>query len=239
MFLPDLRPGATDFPPVEQALDEPNGLLASGGDLSPGTLLAAYRAGIFPWFVEGQPILWWSPDPRAVLFPDRLHISRSLNKRLRRADYRVTLNQAFESVIELCRQPTPGREETWITDHMRQAYLVFHQAGFAHSVECWSGDELCGGLYGVSVGRIFCGESMFSRKPDASKVALVHLVRHLQTARFPLVDCQVPNPHLSSLGAEEIPRNQFIRALSAERDSGVPEGFWKPGPLRIACPPEG
>lgn len=233
MFAPQLDPNSLEFPPVDLALDEPNGLLAWGGDLMPGRLQLAYRSGIFPWFVEGQPILWWSPDPRAVLFTDRLHVSRSLRKRLRRGDYRVTLNQAFEQVIDLCQAPAPGREETWITGHMRAAYLVLHELGEAHSVECWDGEVLCGGLYGVSVGRIFCGESMFSRSSDASKVALVHLMEHLKPAGFEMIDCQVPNEHLSSLGAESIPRPEFIQRLHAGRDQSVPKDLWKPGLLTL------
>lgn len=237
MFAPPLDPNTLEFPPVEQALEEPNGLLAWGGDLMPGRLQQAYRSGIFPWYVEGQPILWWSPDPRAVLYTDRLHVSRSLRKRLRRQTYQVTINQAFDRVIDLCQQPAPGREETWITGHMRAAYLVLHEMGMAHSIECWEQGELCGGLYGVSVGRIFCGESMFSRRSDASKVALVHLVAHLKPAGFELIDCQVPNEHLSSLGAESIPRSEFIACLNTARDQAVPGDLWKPAPILLSSLP--
>lgn len=199
----------------------------------PARLQRAYHSGIFPWYVEGQPILWWSPDPRAVLFVDRLHVSRSLRKRLRRQTYKVTLNKAFERVVDLCQQPAPGREETWITGHMRTAYLVLHQMGQAHSVECWDGEELCGGLYGVSVGSMFCGESMFSRRTDASKVALVHLVEYLKPAGFELIDCQVPNAHLSSLGAENIPRSEFIARLAQARDQSVSRDLWRAAPLAL------
>jgi leucyl/phenylalanyl-tRNA--protein transferase len=201
------------FPRVELALQEPNGLLAVGGDLSEDRLLLAYRSGIFPWYGPGQPILWWSPDPRLVLFPGRLRISRSLAKTIRKGTFSLTLDQAFDSVIRACAAPRPGQAGTWITPEMMDAYRDLHAAGHAHSVECWQQDRLVGGLYGVAIGRIFFGESMFARCTDASKVAFAGLVRQLSRWGFPLIDCQVHTTHLASLGAETIPRREFIRTL--------------------------
>lgn len=201
------------FPPVEDAKQEPDGLLAVGGDLSPARLLNAYRHGIFPWYSSEQPILWWAPDPRTVLFPERIKISRSLGKTLRNRDYRVTLDTAFAEVISACAMPQPDREETWITEEMKQAYIHLHQLGHAHSVEIWQNNRLVGGLYGIAIGRVFYGESMFSRVRDASKIALVHLARHLADRDFGLIDCQVYTPHLISMGAEEIERRHFCDLL--------------------------
>ena len=201
------------FPRVDLALQEPDGLLAVGGDLSEDRLLLAYRSGIFPWYGAGQPILWWSPDPRLVLFPSRLRITRSLSKTIRKATFSITLDQAFDAVISACAEPRPGQAGTWITPEMMAAYRDLHAAGHAHSVECWQEGKLAGGLYGVAIGRIFFGESMFARSTDASKVALVGLVRQLSRWGFPLVDCQVHTTHLASLGAETISRREFIRTL--------------------------
>ncbi len=201
------------FPDVALALREPDGLLAIGGDLSPERILAAYRQGIFPWYSEGQPILWWSPDPRAVLFPERLKVSRSLRKVLKKGRFRVTVDQAFPRVVTGCAAPRKDEEGTWITAEMEMAYRQLHERGVAHSVECWEGEELVGGLYGVAIGRVFFGESMFSRRSDASKVAFVHLVGMLQRWRYELIDCQVATRHLTSLGAVSIPRRQFIQML--------------------------
>jgi len=202
------------FPPVDYALREPDGLLAIGGDLAPQRILSAYRHGIFPWFSPGQPILWWSPDPRAVLFPEKLKVSRSLRKTINHNTYRVTFDTAFSQVIRACATtPRRGQAGTWITEEMQQAYIQLHLMGYAHSAESWSGDELVGGLYGLHLGQIFFGESMFSRQTDASKVAFVHQVRKLQEKGVMLIDCQVTTEHLLSLGAEEIPRDQFIRLL--------------------------
>ncbi len=203
-----------DFPPVEQALKRPNGLLAAGGDLSPERLLRAYRLGIFPWFSAGEPILWWSPDPRMVLVPSELKIARSMAKTLRRADFEVRADSAFEQVIQACSEPRPRQQGTWITDAMQAAYTRLHRLGVAHSVETWRGDELVGGLYGVALGRAFFGESMFSRATDASKIALVHLVHQLNTWQFGLIDCQMHTPLLASFGAREIPRAQFTRRVA-------------------------
>jgi leucyl/phenylalanyl-tRNA--protein transferase len=203
-----------EFPPVAGAMVEPNGLLAVGGDLCAERLLAAYRAGIFPWYSEGDPILWWSPDPRAVLFPKEIKISRSLKKKMNKNLFRITFDTAFESVINLCASPRAAEGGTWINNEMIQSYTRLHKMGYAHSVECWQDDDLVGGLYGVCLGQLFCGESMFSLVSDASKIAFVALVRQLDNWGFPLIDCQVPNEHLSSLGAREISRKDFIACLN-------------------------
>ena len=209
-----LSPEDQKFPDVNLALHEPDGLLALGGDLSPERLLEAYRSGIFPWYDEGQPILWWSPNPRAVLFPSRLKVSRSLAKTLRQGRYRITLDQDFRAVMEGCAAPRKGAPGTWITRAMIEAYTELHARGYAHSVEAWCGDRLVGGLYGVALGKVFFGESMFSRSADASKVALVHLARQLEIWGYGLIDCQLYNDHLASLGAELISRSEFISLLT-------------------------
>ncbi len=210
----DNNPVNIDFPHPDLALTEPDGLLAVGGDLSPQRIINAYMNGIFPWYSDGQPILWWSPNPRAVLFPDKLHVSRSLKKVIRKGIYHTTLDQAFEQVIENCSQtPRKDQDGTWITDDMAQSYLRLHQLGLAHSAECWLEDKLVGGLYGIALGRIFFGESMFSHRSNASKVAFVHLLDELKKADYALIDCQVTTEHLLSLGAEEIPRNQFLNLV--------------------------
>lgn len=202
------------FPPVEKALVEPNGLLAAGGDLSLERLLAAYRQGIFPWYNPGSPILWWSPDPRMVLFPDEFKVSHSLRKALRRKHYEIRMDTAFAQVILACAEPRDTSLGTWITLPMQQAYIRLHETGFAHSVETWIDGELAGGLYGVALGRVFFGESMFSRANNASKIALAHLIRQLQVWKFGLIDCQMSTPHLASLGAREIPRAEFSALLA-------------------------
>lgn len=203
------------FPDVTQALKDPNGLLALGGDLSSERLLNAYRHGIFPWYSEGQPILWWSPDPRLVLLPGKLHVSRSLAKTIRKGVFSTTLDQDFSGVIRACTVPRVDQNGTWITNEMSEAYTRLFETGYAHSVECWQAGQLVGGLYGLSIGRVFFGESMFSRVPDASKVAFVRLVRQLEKWNFTLVDCQVYTAHLASLGAENISREQFVSALDS------------------------
>ncbi len=197
---------------------EPNGLLAAGGDLSPERLIQAYRHGCFPWFEEGQPILWWSPDPRTVLLPAEVHVSRSLRKVLRQGRFRVTFDRDFAAVIAECAGPRNYTDGTWITDDMQRAYLALHEQGHAHSVEVWDGDALVGGLYGLAMGRLFFGESMFSRADNASKVGFVTLVEHLQQAGFVLIDCQMPTDHLHSLGARSIPREVFAGYLSQYLD---------------------
>ncbi len=209
--LLDPKQPQDDFPPVEQALAEPDGLLAVGGDLSPPRLLKAYRHGVFPWYNPGEPILWWSPDPRLILFPQRLKISRSLKKTLRKESFSLTFDRAFAEVIDACSAPRKGVGGTWITPEMKIAYLRLHALGHAHSVECWHAGRLVGGLYGVAIGRVFFGESMFHRCSNASKVAFVHLTQSLQRWKYALIDCQVRTEHLLSLGAEEIPRSEFIR----------------------------
>ncbi len=214
------------FPDVSLALREPDGLLAVGGDLSPVRIVAAYRQGIFPWYSEGQPVLWWSPDPRSVLFPEHLKVSRSLRKTLKKKPFRVTADAAFQRVMECCAAPREGEAGTWITPEMKQAYQQLHEAGIAHSVECWESNKLAGGLYGIAIGRVFFGESMFSRRSDASKVAFVHLVEMLQKWDFGLIDCQVATRHLASLGAVSIPRMQFIRVLKKLCAQPGREGSW-------------
>ncbi|QID18129.1 leucyl/phenylalanyl-tRNA--protein transferase [Nitrogeniibacter mangrovi] len=202
-----------DFPPTERALTEPNGLLAAGGALTPEWLLAAYRRGIFPWFSEGEPILWWSPDPRMILRPGEVKVSRSLGKTLRQGRFEVRYDTAFAEVIHACGQLRAQSTGTWITPHMELAYRRLHELGHAHSVETWQDGRLVGGLYGVALDRAFFGESMFSLVSDASKVALVHLCRRLERLGFGVIDCQMATDHLRSMGGVDVPRAQFVRAL--------------------------
>jgi len=202
-------------------------LLAAGGDLSPQRLLAAYRSGIFPWYSPGEPILWWSPDPRMVLFPDEIRITRSLAKTLRNADYSVRLDSAFEQVIAACAaMPRPGQNGTWITAEMQLAYIRLHAIGHAHSVETWRAGRLVGGLYGVTIGHVFCGESMFSHVTDASKIALAHLGTYLAGRGFGIIDCQMETAHLTSLGARPIPRDEYLARLAALVAQGDGPGRW-------------
>ncbi|TDR56208.1 leucyl/phenylalanyl-tRNA--protein transferase [Halomonas ventosae] len=224
-WLPDRPVG---FPPVASALRDPDGLLAAGGALTPEWLLAAYRRGIFPWFSDDQPVLWWSPDPRMVLFPDEIRVRRSLAKRLRNAGFSVTADTAFERVVAACAAPRDGQPGTWITAEMQAAYGCLHRLGAARSVEVWRAGELVGGLYGVAMGPVFFGESMFSRAPDASKVALVHLARAMSAGGGRLIDCQMHTGHLASLGARDIARSEFIGYLEqwlGDADSGRRETF--------------
>ncbi len=215
------------FPPLEQALDEPNGLLAAGGGLSTARLLEAYRQGIFPWYGEGEPILWWSPDPRMVLVPGELKVPRSVGKMLRKSHFEVRADTAFRDVMVACAAPRRGQRGTWITGEMVEAYTRLHQLGHAHSVETWIGGDLAGGLYGVALGRAFFGESMFSRATDASKIALVHLVRQLQRWEFGIIDCQMATPLLASFGAREIPRREFSNRLKELVNYPRPVGLWR------------
>lgn len=208
---PDDPPGA--FPPIGANLEDPNGLIAAGGDLSTPRLLAAYRRGIFPWYEEGQPVLWWSPDPRCVIYPQKVHVSRRLARTIRTTTFALTANRAFPAVIDACANPRRYTDATWITSAMRRAYIGLHTQGYAHSVEAWQGETLVGGIYGVVLGRIFFGESMFSRERDASKIILVRLAKALGQAGFYCIDCQLPSPHLVSMGAELISRDQFLAAL--------------------------
>lgn len=200
------------FPPVQYA-DE-SGLLAIGGDLSSERLLLAYKNGIFPWYNEGEPIIWYSPDPRMVLFPPKIKISKSMKQLLKKGNFRVTYNQNFEAVISQCKTiPRKGQKGTWITYEMQQAYIKLHKQGFAKSVEVWMDNHLVGGLYGIDLGNVFCGESMFSKVSNASKIAFIYLAEKLEEEKYTLIDCQVYNTHLESLGAEEISRNEFLKYL--------------------------
>jgi leucyl/phenylalanyl-tRNA--protein transferase len=231
---PDDPPDA--FPDPRRALHEPDGLLAVGGDLSPARLLAAYERGIFPWYETGQPILWWSPDPRAVLVPGELKISTSLRKTLRAGRLHVTLDSAFAGVVGGCAGPRTHQRGTWLTPDMRHAYERLHEMGYAHSIEVWNEDEsaLAGGLYGVALGRVFFGESMFSRVRDASKVALVRLVDEARTRGFELIDCQVHSQHLASLGSRTMSRHEFLRLLDRLCDEAHPGSWSAASPARPA-----
>ena len=221
----------TPFPPVERALDDPNGLLAAGGDLSPARLLGAYGRGIFPWYSEGEPILWWSPDPRMVLLPEELVVSRSLRKTLRNTSYEIRFDHDFDAVLAACSAPRAGQPGTWITAEMRAAYNRLHRLGYAHSVETWIDDRLAGGLYGVALGAVFFGESMFARRTDASKLALAALVKKLRSDGFGMIDCQVHTRHLESLGARPVARAEFIRRLGelihSPAHTALPRGPWR------------
>jgi len=220
--------GNTDsFPPLELALCEPNGLLCAGGDLTPPRIVRAYVNGIFPWYSPGEPILWWSPDPRMVLFPAEFRISHSLRKTLRKGNYRVRLDTCFKAVIQACaRKHRSGQTGTWITPEIQAAYVRLHELGYAHSVETWIGERLAGGLYGIAIGKMFYGESMFAHAANASKIAVAHLARFLGEQGFGMIDCQMSTAHLASLGAREIPRDDFIRGL--RRLTAVPPlcGRW-------------
>jgi leucyl/phenylalanyl-tRNA--protein transferase len=226
------RSAPQDFPAPHEALAEPNGLLAAGGDLTVERLLAAYGRGIFPWYGEGQPILWWSPDPRAVLWPDDLHISRSLGRTLRKSSFELRIDSAFDAVVAGCAAPRSYSSGTWITRDMAAAYGQLHRMGWAHSFETWRDDELVGGMYGVALGRVFFGESMFARATDASKVALVHAVRYLKDKQFALIDCQVASEHTMSLGATNIRRAQFLQLVEELcTPAGVPARWRRPADL--------
>jgi leucyl/phenylalanyl-tRNA--protein transferase len=226
LFLLDPHDPAAPFPDVGLAEQEPNGLLAVGGDLSVPRLVNAYRHGVFPWFSRGDPILWWAPDPRTVLYPDRIRVSRSLRKTLRKRILGVTLDRDFDAVITGCSAPRPGSGGTWLVPEMIAAYQRLHREGLAHSVEVWQESALVGGLYGVAIGRVFFGESMFSHVNDASKVALVHLCQALDARGFRLIDCQVLTSHLIRMGAEEMPRAEFVRLLAEWCALPSHEGHW-------------
>lgn len=220
------------FPDPEYALTDPDGLLAVGGDLSSKRLLAAYRQGVFPWYSEGQPILWWSPNPRCVLYPDEFHTSRSLRRAIKKAPFRISFDQAFAEVICACANTErPEQDGTWITQEMADAYYALHKMGHAHSVEAWQDGELVGGLYGVAIGRVFFGESMFSLRTDASKIAFSHLLVSLKKWNYALVDCQVSSSHLKRFGAKEIERQHFIEALNRHCGESPAEQAWRTGPL--------
>ena len=220
-------PAEPRFPPLESALDDPNGLLAAGGDLAPERILAAYRRGIFPWYSDGQPILWWSPNPRMVLVPAELRITRSLSKVLRNSDYEVRLDTSFAAVIDACASaPRAGQSGTWIVPEMQDAYCRLHQLGYAHSVETWIDGRLAGGLYGMAIGRVFFGESMFAHRRDASKIALAHLCAFLLGRDFGIIDCQMETAHLASLGARPISRDAFSGALHIFTADPAPPSRW-------------
>ena len=229
MRLVQLSRHTIAFPSPEVALREPNGLLALGGDLSPARLLMAYQRGIFPWFSPGDPILWWSPDPRAVLWPGEFHVSRSMRRFHKSSPYRVTLNHAFGQVIDGCAEDR--HEGTWITQDIVLAYHRLHELGHAHSVEVWCDDTLVGGMYGVAQGALFCGESMFSRRENASKTALLVFSEFFFRAGGRLIDCQVLNPHTASLGAVEIPRRDYLEHLGLLRQQSLHSHFWLPQEL--------
>ena len=236
LYLLDRTNPATPFPDVEQAEAEPNGLLAIGGDLSVKRLVRAYRSGVFPWYGAGEPILWWSPNPRMVLFPQRLRISRSLRKTLRKRLYSASMDFSFDRVIEACAGPRRDGDDTWLMPEMIEAYRTLHRQHIAHSVEIWAGDDLVGGLYGVALGRVFFGESMFSRVSDASKLALVHLCQELLEWDYRLIDCQVHTGHLTRLGAEEIPRKTFTSLLGRWCPETGRAGSWWRGRREIMFP---
>ncbi len=225
-MIPRMFQGESCFPPVDTALAHPNGLLAKGGDLSLPRLLDAYRHGIFPWFNPGEPILWWSPDPRMALVPGEIRVSRSLARRLRNAGFEVRVDTAFVEVMRGCAEPRRGETGTWISPVMVAAYARLFDAGYAHSVETWHAGRLVGGLYGVAIGRMFYGESMFSRMPDASKVALVQLARQLHAWDFGLIDCQMETPHLARMGARPMPRAAFVARLEELVDLPHRPGPW-------------
>jgi leucyl/phenylalanyl-tRNA--protein transferase len=232
-----LHPG-DPFPPVATALAHPNGLLAASGELSVDRLIDAYRRGIFPWYAQGEPVLWWCPDPRMVLFTDEFKIARSLRKKLRavaRGDaLRVTCDAEFEAVMRACAAPRAGQDGTWITEAMVRAYVALHRRDLAHSVEVWRGGELVAGLYGVALGRMFCGESMFTRATDASKIALAALVQLLRNERVPVIDCQQNTEHLASLGAREIRRADFCaHVAAATRRSAIDWSIYRAGTLNL------
>ncbi len=210
------------FPPISAALHEPDGLLAAGGDLSTERLLFAYRSGIFPWYDDGQPLLWWSPDPRCVFMPGDLHISRRLQRELRRSTAEIRINTAFSDVIRACAEPRRSEQGTWITPEMIKAYEGLHRSEWAHSIEVWQSGELTGGLYGLAIGKAFFGESMFSLTPNASKLALLYLAAQLKARNLDLLDCQVVSSHLLSLGARIVPRSEFLHSLKTACDPAVP-----------------
>ncbi len=222
------------FPDPASALRRPNGLLAMGGDLSPQRLVAAYRRGIFPWFSAGEPILWWSPDPRLVLHPEAFKLTRSLRKRVRAAGWRISCDTAFLPVIHACAHaPRPGQDGTWIVPEMIAAYVRLHRLGIAHSVEVWEGSRLVGGLYGLAIGRMYFGESMFSAVPDASKAALWALCARLSSWGWPLIDCQQETAHLVSLGAESMPRRGFVAAVAESTRSSDRDPSWRSDSLPL------
>ena len=221
------------FPDISNAMQEPDGLLAAGGDLSAERLLYAYRKGIFPWFDEGQPVLWWSPDPRCVLVPSEYHVSRRLKREMASSDFKLTFNTAFAEVIEACAGPRRSEQGTWITPEMMRAYIALHDAGWAHSIEIRDGRDLVGGVYGIAIGRVFFGESMFSGRDNASKMAMLGLCHLLAEHEFALIDCQVVSGHLMTLGAKTIPRRNFREILDAGCSDMIPFADWPQKPVAV------
>ncbi|MAD74607.1 MAG: leucyl/phenylalanyl-tRNA--protein transferase [Rheinheimera sp.] len=233
IYLPELDPVQLTFPPVEQALSQPDGLLAMGGDLSADRLLLAYQSSILPWFSEGDPLLWWSPAARAVFSPDSIKFNRTLRKKWQRGELSLTLNQAFSEVIQGCAAPRKNQPHTWILPPMQHAYQRLHQQGHAHSIEVWQHSELVGGLYGIAVGGLFCGESMFNRVPDAAKFALLALQQHIRHFAPGWIDCQLPNPFLQQLGAETMSRSHYLNLLQQQVKISSPAGHWQPTTLSL------
>lgn len=233
IYLPELDKSTLSFPDINTALNDPDGLLAFGGDLSPQRLIKAYQQGIFPWFEQEQPILWWSPNQRMVIKPGTMHISRSLRKSIRSAHVKFTINTAFAQVIQACAQPRSYSHDTWINIRMQRAYKKLHELGYAHSVEVWQDGILVGGLYGLSIGNIFCGESMFHLRTNASKFAFIALQQHLVSINYQLIDCQLHNPHLESLGAVEVPRSNFIEVLQQHAETQPNPEHWHAHEIEI------
>lgn len=235
MISLDGLPADHPFPNPNNTASAADGLLAIGGDLSMPRLIQAYRQGIFPWYSEGDPILWWSPDPRTVLIPSEIHVSRSLKRTLKRGGLMLTIDTAFSSVVSACAAPRAKEKNTWLLPEMRRAYQALHEAGVAHSFELWRNDELVGGLYGVAIGRLLFGESMFSRIPDASKIVMVYVCQFLQQHAFPLLDCQVYNPHLNSMGARQIPRRDFLRLVRHTAALPQTPDMWHVDKVECSC----
>ncbi|MCD1599215.1 leucyl/phenylalanyl-tRNA--protein transferase [Rheinheimera aquimaris] len=231
IYLPELDAHDVSFPELHHALTEPDGLLAMGGDLSTARLINAYSSGIFPWFSEGDPMLWWSPSVRAVFPPDTLTLNRTLRKQIRRYNLHFSVNTAFAEVTRHCAAPRVRQPGTWILPQMQQAYLQLHHLGFAHSIEVWQHNKLVGGLYGVMIGQLFCGESMFNFLPDAAKIALVVLQQHLKAVAEGWIDCQLPNPFLQQMGVQSIPREEYISLLKQLKDKTVVKSHWQAGTI--------
>ncbi len=232
-IIEQLNVDSLAFPPLKNALADPNGLLAFGGDLSVERLQKAYQSGIFPWYSDGEPIMWWSPDPRGVIYTNQLPINRTLRKILKQQNFTVTLNQAFDQVIDYCADAPFRKEETWIVDDMQLAYQNLHKHGLAHSIEVWIDDELAGGLYGVAINGYFSGESMFYRKSNGSKIALVYLNELLKSQGIQFIDCQMLNPFLENMGCIEVPRSQFVAIKEKALAIKLPSNFWLPRQLTL------
>ncbi|OEY71003.1 leucyl/phenylalanyl-tRNA--protein transferase [Rheinheimera salexigens] len=234
MYLPQLAVADVLFPPVEQALNSPDGLLAMGGDLSAKRLIHAYRQAIFPWFSQGDPILWWSPSQRAIFAPHTLSLNRSLRKQLQKQPLQFSINKCFEQVIRHCAAPRPTQAETWILSDIQHAYCHLHQLGHAHSLEVWHNNQLVGGLYGIVTGSLFCGESMFNLAPNMAKFALIALQQYLQQHASGWIDCQIPNPFLSQMGASTIARSDYLTLLQQQRDNKIDPACWQPRMITLA-----